>query len=76
MRPDFVVGEKIAAIEPTQARGYFLPEPSVVIQIAFDELLYVVVCITAIFRGNACELLLQFGFKMHFHRLQIKKLRG
>ena len=50
--PDFVMGKKFAAVEPTQARGYLLPKPRIVIQIAFYELLHVVIRLAAIFSGN------------------------
>jgi len=64
-----LVGEKLPAIELTQARGDLLPEPSVVIEIAFDKLLDVLVRAAPVLRGHVIELGLQFRGKVYFHGL-------
>lgn len=47
------MSDNFTAIEPAQAHGYFLPKPGIVIQIAFHQLLHVVVSVAVIFRGDA-----------------------
>jgi hypothetical protein len=50
---DFVVSEKLTAIKPAQARSYLLPKPGIVFQVAFHQLLHVVICVTVILSGDA-----------------------
>jgi hypothetical protein len=69
LSPDFLVGEKLSAVKPVHACSYFPSEPGIVIQIAFDELLDVVVGGSAVFRGNAIKFRLQFRSEMNFHFL-------
>jgi hypothetical protein len=65
--PDFLVSEKLAAVKPVHACSYLLPKPGIVVQIAFDELLDVVIRAAAVFGGDSVEPCLQLWFEVNFH---------
>ncbi len=67
--PNFLVSEKLAAVEPVHACSHLLPKPGIIIQIIFDELLDVIVGGSAVFRCDSVKLRLQFRSEMNFHYL-------
>ena len=53
--PDFLVSKELSRVEPAQAGGDLLPEPSVVIEIVFDKLLDVLIRAAPVFRRHTVE---------------------
>jgi hypothetical protein len=67
-RTDFFVGKELSTVEAVHACCHLLPKPGVVIQVAFNELLDVIIRSTPVFLGNAVKLRLQFRREMDFHQ--------
>jgi hypothetical protein len=59
------MGAGLAAFQTIQARGYFFAEPSVMVQVALNELLYLFARLAAVLRCYARQFLLQLRTKMH-----------
>jgi hypothetical protein len=69
------VRQKFTAVKSSQARGYFSPEPGIVVQIILDKLLDVLIRVATIVLGNTIKFRFQLGTEMYFHRLQSNKVK-
>ena len=71
--PDFLVSKRVSTIELAYAGGYLLPEPSIVIDVAFNKLLHVRFRAAAVLRRHAFKFRLQFRGEVYFHSFGLRK---
>ena len=72
----FFVCQKLTAIKLPQSLGDFLPEPCIVIDVAFHKLLHILVCAAPVGRRHAFKLRLHLWGELYFHVLQGMELRA
>jgi len=61
------MGERFSAVELVQSLPDLFTEPRVVVEVAFDELLDVLLRAAIVFGGYAGQLGLELGIEVHIH---------
>jgi hypothetical protein len=68
----FFVRKDFAAIKLIKAVLHLFAKPHVVLQVMFDKLLHVLVCVAGNVRGRAVQLRAQFRREVHFHNNSVE----